>query len=130
MIGFDAQQSFLLINDTLFDHIDGDSHCGKAGPFSGARLQHPELAVLNGKFDVLHFPVMSLEQLAHASQLIGSVGHHLIKFRDWPRCTDTGHDILALSVHERDPGCAIIAQVAEDHGLHIHCCAPVMRNLV
>ncbi len=58
LVGFDAQQSFLSIDNPLFDHVNGDSDGGETRSFASASLQHPKLAALDSEFDVLHFAVM------------------------------------------------------------------------
>src|SRR5690606_41424790 len=43
-----------------------------------AGLQHPQLALLDGEFNVLHIAVMRLELLVDVDELLVDVGEHLL----------------------------------------------------
>ena len=146
LVWFDAPQCRFLIDNLRFDHVDGDPHSGEAGTLAGARLQHPELAVLNGEFDVLHVAVVVFERFAHAAQIGGRFGHNARKFGNRFWRTDTRHNVLALSIdkelaiksffarrwiaREGYAGRAVITKIAKDHRLNVNCRAPRMGYLV
>src|SRR5258705_6524534 len=97
LIRLDTQQSFFFANDTFFDHVDGNTYGGKTGALRGARLQHPELALFNREFDVLHFSIMLFEELANLLQLTCRLGHRLAKFCNGPWRANACDHILALA---------------------------------
>ena len=53
-VGRDTQQGRLLVDHALLQHLHGDTHHGRAGAFAIARLQHPQLALLDRELEVLH----------------------------------------------------------------------------
>ena len=52
--------SSLVMSPSLL-HVDGDLELGEGGPLAGPRLEHPELASLDGELYVLHVAVILLE---------------------------------------------------------------------
>src|SRR5574344_2760564 len=52
---------FLRCSHSLVNQVAGDLHSGLRGSLAVARLKHVQLAVLNGKFHILHVAVMLLE---------------------------------------------------------------------
>jgi hypothetical protein len=77
-------------------------------------LQHPQLAVLDGEFQVLHVAVMVFEPVEDGDQLGKGIRHQLFQRRPVgcrPRCgsflgdrlrgADAGHHVLALRVDEK-----------------------------
>ena len=122
------------------------------------RLQHPELALLDGELDVLHVAVVLLERAVDARQLLERRRHRVFHRRlvgagllardlgDLLRRADAGDDVLALGVDqefavepllagrriagEGDAGRRGVAHVAEHHGLHVDRGAPAFRNVV
>ncbi len=130
-------QRLLRRDQTLVHEIDGDPDGGEAGSLGVAGLEHPDLALLDRELDVLHFLVVLLELLARsASSCLYAFGHVLAeRLFDSLRRADAGDDVFALGVDEvvavehrladgavagqADAGRAIVAQVAEDHRLHV-----------
>ena len=69
------------------------------------------------------------------AELVVDLGHGLLEFADVQRGADAGDDVFALRVHqvlaeedllagggiarEADAGAGVLAEVAEDHGLHV-----------
>src|SRR4030095_11024233 len=96
LIRLDAQQRFFFINYSLFNHIDGNPNRRETRTFSVASLEHPELAVFNGKFDVLHVAVVLLERFADTLQFARSVGHDVSKLSDRLWCANTRNHVLPL----------------------------------
>ena len=48
-------------DQAFIGHVDGDLERRLGGALAGARLQHPQPAVLDGEFQVLHVAIMLLE---------------------------------------------------------------------
>ena len=72
--GLDAAERLAAVDQPLLHHLDGGAHGGRAGALARPRLQHEQLAVLDGELDVLHVAVVALQLLA---DLVGAGG--------WPR---------------------------------------------
>jgi len=62
VVGRDAAHCLLAGNHSLIDHLAGDAHSCVARPLAAPRLQHVELATLDGELHVLHVAEMPLEQ--------------------------------------------------------------------
>ena len=89
---------------------------------------------------------MRLEHMPDPLQLDERFGQMFSQVRDRFRRADAGDDIFALGVDqkfavehflagsrvagERDTGTGVGAGVTEDHRLHVHRCAPFLRNIV
>ena len=73
--GLDALDGLALGDDALVDHLDGDLHGRRGGALGDARLEHVELAALDGELEVLDVPVVRLELLADAHELLVRLGH-------------------------------------------------------
>ena len=146
LVGVHAQQGLVLADHALVRHVHGDFHRGLCGALAGARLQHVELAPLDGELDVLHVPVVALQQIGDALQFLVGLGLFLGQFGDRPRCAGAGDDVLALgvqqvlAVEDLFPGGRVAGEgharprrgphVAEDHRLDVHRGAQVVRDLV
>ena len=81
------------------DHIYGYFDCGSGGALAITGLQHPQLALLDGKLNVLHIVVELLKLLADLRKLRIYLGHALCQLGDGNRSADTRHDILALGIN-------------------------------
>ena len=131
---------------------------GGRGALAGTGLEHPELILLDGELHVLHVLVAVLETRADIDQLLIQVGHDFLQrrqvgagqflFRQGQRLRgpDAGHHVLALGVdqvfavvgvlagrrvaRETHAGGAVVAHVAEHHGLDIDGGAPMIRQVV
>ena len=141
-----GRQRLFLANETFLDHIDRKAHGGEAGPLAVPRLQHPELAFLDGELNVLHVAIVLLQRLADLFELLVNGGHVLLELGDLLGGADAGNDILALGVdevlavedvfargrvaREGDAGAAVVAHVAEDHRADIGGRAPILREAV
>src|SRR5204863_302587 len=53
----DSLEGFLLVNQALVDELDGGHDCRPGSALGVARLQHVQLAALDGEFEVLHVAV-------------------------------------------------------------------------
>ena len=146
---------FGLVDQPFARHVHRDLEAGGRRALPVARLQHIQLVLLDGEFDVLHVAIVLLERRAHLHQLGVGRGHGvfhaaLIRLRAFLghrlRRADAGDDILALRVDqvfavedvltgrgiagEADAGRAILAHIAEDHRLDVHGRAPIGGDVV
>jgi len=144
--GLDHGHGLLLVDHPLVHEIAGDLQGGGGGALSVAGLQHIELAVLHGELHVLHVVIVLLQGLADALELLEGLGELLGHLADGHGGPDPGDDVLALGVGqelaeelalagggvagEGDAGAAVIAHVAEGHGLHVDGGAPGVGDVV
>ena len=154
--GADAHHHLALVDQTLLEHVHGHGQSGHAGTLAHAALQHVQLAVLDGELDVEHVVEIVFEDAADVAELFIGLGHELLHgmhvlvllvlgvIVEGVGGTDTGHHVLALGIDEplavelvvaggRIAGegntCgAVVAHVAEDHGLHIDGGAPIVGD--
>ena len=146
LIGRDAAHGRLPVDEALALQIAGDAEGGEAGALAVARLQHVDLAVLNGELEVLHVAEVLLERLADAAELLKGLGHHLGELRHGLGRAHAGYHVLALSIDEElavelvaaqrrvaregHAGARALRGVAEDHALHVHGRAPLAGDAV
>ena len=71
----DPRHRLVLGDEPFVRHFDRDAQRGLGGALAGAGLQHPELALLDGEFEVLHVAVVALEQTVDAGELAECLGH-------------------------------------------------------
>jgi hypothetical protein len=156
--GVHAADGLLAADQALLRHVHRDPHRRLHGAFSGAGLQQPEPAALEGELDVLHVPVVLLEPLVDPHELPVGLGHLLLEGRqirlvggaarevDGLRSADARHHVFTLGVLqvlavevllaggriacEGDAGGAVVSHVAEHHGLDVHRGAPVLGDAV
>ena len=118
-----AQYGGLLVDQTLAQHVHGDLDHRRARALAVAALEHPEFAVLNREFDVLHVLEVLLQVVLDFVQLLVNLGHHLFERGelrlalllrnllghgpalrtldgDLLRGADAGYDVLALGVDQ------------------------------
>mmetsp|Transcript_37749 Transcript_37749/g.118185 ORF Transcript_37749/g.118185 Transcript_37749/m.118185 type:complete len:920 (-) Transcript_37749:644-3403(-) len=136
MVGGHHLEGAALRHEPLIEEVAGDLHGGGAVALAGAGLQHVELLLLHGELDVLHVGEVRLQKLAGVEELLVDLGHVLLHAGDGLRRADAGDDVFALRVDEVlavELGRAVVgvareaharargvADVAEDHGLHVH----------
>ena len=124
-----------LINHAFLDEIVSDVDGGKTRALTATGLQHPDLAVLDGEFDILHFLVVVFEDAADALELLVGSRQVLTHLRDVFRATDACNDIFALGIDqifavedvraagrvsgESDACAGVLAHVAEHHGADV-----------
>ncbi len=157
-LGGDPADRLLPADQPLLHHVAGDLHRRAGGALAATGLQHPELPVLDGELDVLHVPVVLLEALVDAHQRPVGLRHLLLeggkmgliraatRLVDRLRGADPGDHVLALGVlqilavedllagggvsREGDTGGAVVAHVAEHHGLDADRGSPGIGDLV
>ena len=154
----DAGHRFLFCYQFLLRQFDGDAQRGLPGALAIARLQHPQLALLDGEFEILHVAVMLFELGVDAKQFSESLRQRRLHRRlvgrgflarglgDLLRRADAGDHVLALGVDQKlavefflagrgiaregDAGGRGLAHISEHHGLHVDRGAPAFRNAV
>ena len=143
---FNALHGFPLRNQSLPDHVNRNFHRRRRRALATAGLQHPQLALLHGKFDILHIAVVLFQRLINALKGLIRAGQLACHFRHRLGRPHACDHILALCIGEKlavkcvftrrgiagkcNPGGAVVAHVAIDHRLHIDRRAPVCGNIV
>ena len=135
--GIDAAHGLFAGDQAFLDHFDGDAQGGGGGALAHAVLEHPELALLDGKLDIAHIAVMILERQEHALELLtcGLEARGGLEVGDGLGVADTGDDVLALGINQKvtvellgavgritrkgDACRRGLALVAKGHGLHV-----------
>ena len=146
LLRIDAQDGFFLADQALVDHVHRDAYRGRTGALAIARLQHVEFAVLDGELEILHVAIVLFQAGGDLVKLAVGRGHQRFQRRDGLRRAHARHHVFALRVHqvlavegflaggwvagETHAGGGSIAHVAEDHGLHVHRGAQVIRDVV
>ena len=146
LLGLHAQHGFLFGDHALIHQVHGDLQRGGGGALAVARLQHIQLAVLDGELHVLHVAIVVLKLGGDGHELVVDLRHLVFQVADGGRRTDAGHHVLALGVDEvfaeqgllagggvageRHARAGVLAGVAEHHGLYVDGGAPVVGNLV
>ena len=136
LLRIDALHRFALGDQPFAHHLDGDPHRRRARALAVAGLQHVQLVIFDGEFEILDVAIVLLQVAGDLAQLIENVGHDRLQFLDRLRRADAGHHVLALRVdqelavefvlagrriaREADAGGRRLAQVAEHHRLHVH----------
>ena len=148
LVGGHAHDGLFLGDEAFLLHLDGDAQGGRCGALAGARLQHPQLALLDGELDVAHIAEVVLQHVEDLLELGAGLFQALdgLQIGDGARVADAGHDVLALGVHQvvavelalavggvageghARGGC--VALVAEHHGLHVDGGAQIVGDLL
>ena len=74
LFGFHALHGLALGDQSFVDHVNGNFDGGGGSAFAIAGLQHPEFALLHGKFDVLHVSIVLFEGLIDAFECLIGLG--------------------------------------------------------
>jgi hypothetical protein len=69
LLRFDPQYGRLSVDQPTFRHLHGDANGRLGGALAVPSLEHPQLAFLDGKLHVLHFPVMVFQQSGDSFEL-------------------------------------------------------------
>ena len=132
-------QSFI---HQIYRYLDGR----RARAFSDSCLQHPQLAVLNRKFHVLHVAVMCFHEFGNVNYLPVDIWRCIFQLGDGSWCPDPCNHVFSLGVHQKLPvqglftGCrvsrkqytssTIFAHVPKYHCLDVYRSTPVTRNTI
>ena len=156
--GIDAFDRLFFVDQLFPSQIDRNAQRRLRRTLAASGLQHPQLALLDREFEVLHVAIVALEAALDAlkrgkslrqrlfhRRLVG-VGRFPSGLGDFLRCADAGDDVLALGVDqifavklllagrriagESDASRRGLAHIAENHGLHIDRGAPAFGNVV
>ena len=102
----DTPDRLLLRDEPFPHHIDRRLDRGETGTLSRARLEDPELALLDRELEILHVREMLFEPVPHVLELAVDRGHlllereklriHLLTLVDGLRRADSRDDVLAL----------------------------------
>ena len=142
----DHENRLLLRAHAFVDKVARNLERSLRRALAVARLEHEELAVLDGELHVLHVAVVLLELFTHFGELLEHLGHYLFHLGDRHRRTHSCHDVLALGVDEelahelllarrriaseRHASSGLVVEVAKRHHLYVDRRAPGIRNVV
>ena len=131
----DARNRFFAINQSFIRKIHGHHECGAGRALAGARLQHVELAVLDGEFHVLHVAIVLFKFHSNFFELAVDLGHALRHVGQRHRRANSGDYVFALRVdqkfaeeyflagggiaREANARAGIFTAIAEDHLHHV-----------
>ncbi len=76
-----TQHGFFFSNQSFGGHLDSHFQRCFGRALARARLQHPELATFDGKFEILHVAIMPLKSASHFQKLAKCFRHYLFKRR-------------------------------------------------
>ena len=79
LLGLDARDRLVRVDEPLVDHVGRDAHRGEARPLAVARLEQEELSILDRELEVLHVAEALLEPLANELQLRVRLRHRLLE---------------------------------------------------
>ena len=146
LLGGDARNGGLGVDEALVEHIHGDSDGSGGSALSVSRLEYVELALLYRELDVLSVAVVVLKELRYIAELLVDFRHGLAERGDGHRRADTRDDVFALRVdevfaeelvfagrgasREADAGAAVVAEVAEYHRYDVDRRAVVLGDVV
>ncbi len=141
LVAGDPGDGLVHRDEALVDELSGDAERGRRRALADPRLQHPELAALDGELDVAQVAVVVLQHFHDPQQLVVRVPVDVLQLLQRDRVADPGHHVLALGVlqvvavdallsragvtGEGDAGAGVVAVVAEDHGHDVHGSAEV-----
>ena len=94
---------FLAGDQFFIYHVHCNAHFGLCSAFAIAGLQQPQLALLNGKFHVLHVAMVLFQPVGNFLQLGEHLRHIGVELRDRKCRAGAGHDIFALSIDQVIP---------------------------
>ena len=146
LLGRNAGDRGLPVDELLFDHFASDTNSGDAGALTVASLEHEHLLFLDSELEVLHVLEVRFEDLADALELFERLRLLLSELSNGVRSADTGDNIFALGVHEEltvedllasggvtgesHTGTRLRTGITEDHGLNVYGGAPGSRDAV
>ena len=69
----------LLVDHTLFEHVDRHLEGSETGSLADTALEHPEVTLLDGELDVLHIVEVLLKSDSDLVELLVNLRHCLFK---------------------------------------------------
>jgi hypothetical protein len=101
LIGRVAQDGRFPVDELLLDHVDGELQRGGRSALAVTRLQHEQLAFLDGELDVLHVLEVLLEDACAPSSVRRRTwASAVFKLRHGLRRAHAGDDVFALGVDQ------------------------------
>ena len=141
-----AHHGRLPVDELLLEHVHGELEGGGRSPFAVTRLQHEQLAVLDGELDVLNVLKMLFERGADLEQFRVAFWHQLFQLEDGLWCAHARDHVFSLGIDQKlavelvgavgrvagkcDARARVFAGVPVNHRLHVDRCAPVLRDVV
>ena len=129
---------------TVLRHVDGHPQRGGARALADTRLEHPELALLDGELGVAHVAVVRLEPAEDRHELGVDLGELAGESVEVFGVANARDDIFTLRVHEEVPVRLVLARggvagetdararvvvtVAEHHRLDVHRGAEIVAD--
>ena len=101
LVGRHALDSFFLGDQPFPDHIHGNAHSGRTGSLAVARLEHVELAFLDGELKILHVAIVLLEARGDLNQLFVCFRQNLFELGDRQRRANSRNHVFALRIHQK-----------------------------
>ncbi len=146
LVGRVAENGGFPVDELLLDHVGGELEAGGGGAFAVTRLEHEQLAFLDGELDVLHILEVLLEGRADLEELGVGLGHDVLELEHGLGGAHACDDVFALGVDEefavelvgavrgvageRNAGAGGLAGVTEHHGLDVNGGAPLGGDVV
>ncbi len=131
-------------DEFLVRQFGGDGERGLGGALADAGLQHPQRAAFDGELDVAQIAVVGFQQAHVVAQLDEGLGVRMVECVQPDSVADAGDHVLALRVGqvvavqtpaaggrvagEGDATAGVLAEVAEDHPLHVDGRAEVVAD--
>ena len=100
LIGRNTGYGRFPIDETLLNHLGGNSNCSNTRALAIASLKHVKFFVLYGKLEILHVLKMLLELLLNGNQTLKGFRKRTLELGDGPRGTNTSHHVFSLSIGE------------------------------
>ena len=97
MAGHPAER-LVEVDQALVDQLGRDPERRAGRALAHPRLQHPQLAALDGELDVAQVAVVVLQRRHHRHQVVVRRLVEAFEVSERDRRTDARHDVLALRV--------------------------------
>ena len=107
---FDPAHGLLFIDQPFLDHIHGNPHRGDPRSLAGPRLQHIELAFLNGELHVLHVAIMFLQDLLSGHEGAIGGGQGFLQRGHGKGRAKPGHHVFPLRIQQTFPENLVFAR--------------------
>jgi len=91
-------QSRFFIDQPFVYHLYRNGNFRPCGAFSVPSLQHPEFTAFDGKFHILHIPIVLFQPAGDIHKLGVNIRHNRLKCFQRLCISDSGYDIFTLSI--------------------------------
>ena len=146
LVGRIAEHRSFPVDKLFLVHVHGELKRRGCGALSVTRLEHEQLAFLNGELHVLHVLEMFFQNRPDLHQFGERLGHFLLQTSHRLWCANPCHDVFALGVdqefsiefihpvrrvtRESHSGTGCCTRVSVHHCLHVDCSTPCSRDVV